>query len=566
MANFALTATVFLFSLIGFLAIAVIVSFDVAGLTIAKSSAIRGRQEMVRWSLLNGAWHAGLLGVYALLISGLLEGLAGYFAFLKILGGWLKEAFAIYAFPEVMAEVAGFLQDHTAVAAGVLGLAIIWWTYSTKIVDTPGDADPDGLPLLARTVYRIAMTVARFATFNKVSEADLQAFFRANAEAALVAVDMLALALLAKNLGLMPSLISISGFAVIVFVVVAAICFGVCSWCHRMGYTNRNRVTVSSHNGKTWIDAAGIDTNWCMISLRLLEPWLIFYFSLELISYLLFGKQVHSIGFLFGASLMLYPLVRRHGLGAIVAATVATRMAYEGKEDQPAGSIANTTIRWRDIWQMLRALGLAFAFSMVVFLALCVIWMFYRMVYDDPSLDSLVALVLNLTGLLSLPAIIFSDGWRRRVGILFDWVDDNRQAFQFTILAVFIAALAPVFQEVSVIGAQRSFAALASACKFYGLGVNENHAHAAQVVMFLLWLLLWATLLPRFADRAPVPAGEAGQRPPRWADIAERGDWAHIMKPLAFMMLSLVFVMMGNQQVFAIYDSYEAARPGHCVG
>ena len=60
-----------LVSLVLFILVGIIVSMDVAGLTLSKTEEFyRGEASPRAWAISNACWHAGLLGLYVLVISG----------------------------------------------------------------------------------------------------------------------------------------------------------------------------------------------------------------------------------------------------------------------------------------------------------------------------------------------------------------------------------------------------------------------------------------------------------------------------------------------------------------
>jgi hypothetical protein len=497
--------------------------------------------------------------VYAAVITGLLEGLEEYFSFLSDIGEAIRGLFPSDIVTESMIEVAKFLGDHAAIGAGIIGISIIWTTYSSKIVDIPSDANHNNLPLLARTSFRVVMSLLQLFTFNMLSRDRISSIVRSNAEAALVAVDMLALALLAKNLGLMPSFIEISLFSVIVLFSVSLICFGVGIYTMSAGQADQSKPIAIQRDGSTWVNASAADRTWWMISLRLLEPWLIFYFSLELISFLIFDSQNHSLGFLFGASLMLYPLVRQHGINSIADAIFKTQRHYSTTRDVN-NEPEDPFLGWSDVGDIFLALLRLILIISMIYAAILVVWIVVKPFSVSPSLDSIITLIVGVAGLCSLPAIFLSRWWLGKIASVFDWLGENKNAFEFTAVAILIAAIAPMFTEISIAVNQTSFQVIDDVCKIYNLGIRENHAHAAQVVVFLTCALFWSLLVAKLGTGD----SSVGETPVRWIDYAHASRWTVVARPLTIMILSVVVVYLVNSWIIKGYEKFESDRPVAC--
>jgi len=554
------TALIFL-SLLGFIVIAIIVSFDVAGLTIAKSNNLRTTKDRFYWAGLNGIWHAGLLAIYALVITGALNGLSVYFSWVTLFANWVEGLSLPFDVPRAIRAVALFLQDHTQIIAGVIGIAVIWWTYSSKIVDVPSEGDSDQLPLLARTVYRIFMSSVRLITFKKVPEYSLKRFFRRNAEAALVAVDMLALALLAKNLGLMDSFGSISAFASIVFVAVSIICFWVALATRQQPIDKVQIIKGPKSSNELYVHSKAINQKWWMVTLRLMEPWLIFYFSLELISYLLFGKQVHSIGFLFGASLMLVPLVKTHGLDAIIDSVVKTQKIYQDGKEELEQSASSAEMKASEILILFKSLIQLVLILTGIFIFLVLIWYFYKPIDDTPSLDSLIGVLGGLIAFLSIPIVYLSPKWKALIGRLFDWCCENRLAFNFTMIAIVVAALSPIFEQITLIETGNVDRVIREQCAYFRLGIVRNHSHAAQVIVLLLAGILVISILNKIRNKEGKPEEkEFGL----WEELAMSNRNGAFARALLFIFGILLVTIFINEGLNNLYNTYEESRPAIC--
>lgn len=95
------------------------------------------------------------------------------------------------------------LTIHAPVVLGILALCILWTTYSDKIVSVPSTGTLAGLSPLPRLIFNGLDLLFRLVPRAKLSEATLARLVYWQAQAALVAIDMLALATLLKSMQLL---------------------------------------------------------------------------------------------------------------------------------------------------------------------------------------------------------------------------------------------------------------------------------------------------------------------------------------------------------------------------
>ena len=135
-----------------FIVVGIIVSLDVSGLTLTlRGEFASGQRSLCWWAVSNGGWHAFLLFLYILVISGIfnitlssLDWISNYVLMLGSFVHFLPENFNDY----VIALFAS-LREHSKLVLGLVTLFIVWNTYSKKIVSTPDLGSREELPLLA---------------------------------------------------------------------------------------------------------------------------------------------------------------------------------------------------------------------------------------------------------------------------------------------------------------------------------------------------------------------------------------------------------------------------------
>jgi hypothetical protein len=295
-----------------------IVSMDAMALTIAMRSTFSAtKAELVKWAGLNALWHGGLLASYAVFVYLLFDGFKsllndvidlhlvqlctdvglGDFCLIKIeLPDWILDENLLCWLRRI--------RIHLFAIASSVVITYVWYTYSKKIVDTPIEPKIEGLNWPLRKLFR---RLKKFLS-NQT--------FKANLQAALVAMDMLALAALIK-LGNQDASLIDKG---IMTCVVAAMVFALTMTAALIARWNL-ALKGGSKRGRA---AAKL---WIQITLRLAEPLLIFYFLLQVLAYIATGYPIDTPVLLFAAAIMVLAMVEVHGFTRIVDAARSTPSA-----------------------------------------------------------------------------------------------------------------------------------------------------------------------------------------------------------------------------------------------
>lgn len=505
--------TLFIFIVVG-----AVVSLDVTALTLSQIPQFTNqRRSIFGWALSNAFWHAGLLFVYILVISGFFKFSLGVIDFLETIFLILSDYLYIFLFDvNVKDYVIGLFKlfrEHAKLALGIITLLIVWNIYSRKIISKPELGNRDELPILAKAIYDILELTVRPFTHHHVSPGAVDEFLHWQAQAALVAVDMLALAALMKSMGYLGSFLNQGTIVFIVFTTVLAF-----AWFS--GITGQRVFTKMKNPAKSGrgikipfipkrsnlrgitpipgiedsvrakLDYERTANQWLLITLRMLEPFLIFFFVLELLGFLIFERRIHSVGFFFGSGLLLLALVQRHSLLKIVVNSVSADIKEKRDSRSPFRTFKDIFLDFASLFSSI-ARYILFAVLIVVGLVLITI-----LIYDKPSdlvsLDTHVSIVMSyVAGLLFVAFIVpvkFFDPIEFRIVRFFESVHGNRHVFLFVLGALIIAATVPIFEELSegIFGSSRD---LSINCP-KGLGLEINHVHALQVGIYLIYLFL----------------------------------------------------------------------------
>jgi hypothetical protein len=545
-----------------FVTVAVIVSLDVAGLTISKAVSLRNDQaQRIAWAVTNGFWHALLLAVYAFTIINLFQFLTVDFTKIVNIFKWLANLLAIISINlldvrETIHEVLDFIKKHIPLFFGLFALTVVWITYDRKIVSTPAVGNWRDLPPLARVVYGLIEAVTYLLPFLRTSWRDPQRvanFLRWQAEAALVAVDMLALAVLMAKMKYIESDLNKFILIGLVFFTVSILALLVSRWSIRLLGSGAllDPCPPSSSPQSTPIT----ERDWWQVAFRLMEPWFIFYFALELIGYLLYGKPVHSVGFIFGASLLLFALMQKHEMRRIIEAAT---MPVE--QDTGTANVESSIRKFRDIGgdflHLLKIVVKIILGTIAAVFVVALLWRFVGRIIASPELD---AAVTGIAGTISLIALAASHWFPRVyivVGHVINWFIANRKVFPFFIGALAVATIVPIYEEVSEQGGNMKFTpGEPDICRIVDLGFKENHLHALQVAILFscLWLLSYylAKRLDRFAEARGKGAGAI-----TWNDLVEssgavpfnRFDVREVTQILMFWILLGTIVISVSQQ------------------
>jgi hypothetical protein len=510
-----------------FVVVAAIVSLDVTGLTLAQIPDFTEKNKSLSgWAVSNGGWHAVLLGIYLGVITLIFDFSLNILVFLEQLLSAIISIVAdllpdlqvyLVVLKDALTRVFFTLGVHAKLILGIITLLIVWSIYSKKIVARPELGSREDLPdvaraaynllyLLAEAFYIIARLLSRLrARPLPVTRGSIREFLEWQAQAAVVAVDMLALAALVKTLNVINSQLAAWGLIAIVFGVVTAIAFFAARAAQATYLRFRSVAGDSRHNdGQAALQ-------WLVISMRMLEPLLIFYFALVLISFLIMGgadqrepvpehsMPKHSIGFVFGAVLLLWGLVKRHSLIRIVRTALPSRDHFVGSSvvsarnnEMNPGEIGedarNNEMNLGEIGEDFRALlrrvlryfrdGILAVIALVVVASL-VKW------YSPTAeieLDTLVSYTL-LVGCYILFALFFVlESCRNNVIAAMEFIHRNRSVFLFVLGALFIASVVPIFDHL----ADTTKAGSIDCPKT--LGLTRNHIHALQASIWFGYL------------------------------------------------------------------------------
>ena len=544
-----------LISLVGFLIIAMIVSFDVAGLTVAKSNYYASNPEKLKsWSLLNGFWHAFLLAIYGAIIAGLFDFLdINLEFFYKII-----EPLKIYTYFQHVLDVVAFLIEHIPVITGVIAIAVIWVTYRDKITDVPSSANRGELGYFPSRCFDLVELIIRLFGRQK-TQSEIALILRSNVEAALVAVDMLALALLANRLGMMENFSYIIFFSFSVFLVVSGICYKVGVWSSKYFKDDDIKPRIAQHSfaakGTVTLEVNLLQKQWWLVSLRLLEPWLIFYFALELLSVLLFGKQTHSPGYIAGTTLMLYAVVKSRGLSNIIKAALATDSVYRN-------GLAHQPYELRPFSEIIFGLlvfivGILLSIPIIIgacVISLSFIWELYISVIEsDPALDSMVYAVLIIATTLATLFQFVSDNIKLLIAKTFDWLDKNYYAFLFSMSALLIAVAVPMFHQVSSeIANTQSLES--NNFSLINMLITESNLHALQVLFSLTWVFGLSIFIPFTKPNILAGVGRFKKSSITWEEIIDNHSKDHVLLwPMLVTIFTMVIMMLINQNIYTYF-------------
>lgn len=305
-----------------FVIVGIIVSLDVGALTISKSARFADHpNDAKKWGFINALWHAGLLLGYILVISGIIWvaplSLDYLIAFIQSIGlpDGVVSIFVLFS---------ELIITHLPIILSFVALVIVIDTYSDKLTGEPEAGRLSDLPTLARLFLNLWDLFLRVFRRKQISIDILALRMHWNVQAALVAVDMLALAVLLKGMGMLDTWWERGLVCVIVFLVV-----GLCTWW-LADFSGKKFANVKNHQVHGQINFVRL---WLLLNFRLLEPLFIFYFLIQLLIFLWFEEFLHSPTVLIAAAILLWSLVRKVSLKKIVSAAMADYAESTGGED-----------------------------------------------------------------------------------------------------------------------------------------------------------------------------------------------------------------------------------------
>ena len=301
------------------------VSLDVIALTFCSSQIYNADKSVWRrWSFVNAGWHAGLLLFYLAVIDlvSVLDQYLGVVLELE-LPDFLK------MFQPYVSWLAEKFRSHIVVYVSIFAMGYVWWQYCSKVVGEPTTPSAGDAPFFLRRYFRQP----------KIDSSDKSSSWFWHLSACLVAVDMLALAAVVKsgekliqfpqgftdiesdfsalNEKIVGSL-NVDFFqatlviTVAVYLIVALLCY------LSAKLSNRFWRSIAAST----IDDDQITTAlFIVVTLRLLEPFVIFYFIIHSLAFLATGVPIHSPAFLLGSALLVAALIQYVGFGAILTAS-----------------------------------------------------------------------------------------------------------------------------------------------------------------------------------------------------------------------------------------------------
>lgn len=494
-----------LVSLVLFTLVGVIVSMDVAGLTLSKTEEFcRGEASPRAWAVSNACWHAGLLGLYVLVISGVLKISPELIAFVE---DALRALWTLLpALPDGL--LAGYVatsrsvREHMSLILGVIALAVVWRTYSAKIISRPEQADINDLPILARSAFNVIDLVVRVVMRKNVGTKRIARFVGNQAQAALVAVDMLALAILLKSIRYIEQPVQAVMAVGIIWVVVLVMTL--LSARYGMKHFSRLRAESDSH-GPAPEDPYTKSIEWVRITLRLAEPFLIFYFALQLVSLLILGRQSHGVSLYFGAGILLWALVDRWTLANIIENCLTS---------QRSGT-AGSPDAIRPVAEIVSDAGILIVFVckvvvgafLVTFAFASFLWMRHGNDLPEISFDAEISYILGLLGVVSAGAFFrwWSFAWieDRLVGLL-QAISAHRRTYVYMAAALFIATVFPVYGEIAESASGTGDVNIAAGLR---LMFTDSHRHALQVGVWLAFFFGLAAIIDYAEERVLIEGG-----------------------------------------------------------
>lgn len=301
------------------------VSLDVIALTFCSAHIYNsGPKVWKKWAKYNAGWHAGLLIFYLLVID---------------IGAVLAQYIGVYVsipLPDWLAWLAPLwtwigdrFRSHIVVYAAIAAMGYVWYQYSKKVYAVPTEPDIGEAPFFLRSIFRrggISLSNPNSKWFWHLS-------------CCLVAVDMLALAAVVKSgekliqfprgievgsltLGELTGrvidsfdtafFLATATVSTAVFFVVFALCLLASKASKGFWTTLATRANYESHK---------LTAVFIVLALKLLEPFVIFYFIIHSMAFLATGVPLHSPAFLLGSGLLVAGLIQYVTFARILAAS-----------------------------------------------------------------------------------------------------------------------------------------------------------------------------------------------------------------------------------------------------
>lgn len=494
-----------------FILVGIVVSLDVFGLTLSQGERlIRKRPSRFGWAAWNGAWHSCLFLLYAFVIAGAYEVRLELFSWLSFLPKLLLSFVSSVTPLELEKQVkivASVLDAHAPIILGLITITIVWRTYAEKVVAKPEMGNADELPPIARVLYEIQSWLVRvlspilrtrwinrkipFRSIRRLGvRRNMREFIGWQASAALVAVDMLALAALMNAMGYMQSPENRWTLFIVVFVVVSLIAYA----------AGGVAIKIRQSAAHLSVDSR----NWITITIRLLEPFMIFYFLLQLVGFLVFGVRVQSVGLVVGSIAMVWAIVSLKKMDAVSAASLSGFGTIQSSPELPdkpcfTDRVLRRILKTHDKSEPLHAIlvllarVLTWSSSIVIFLVI------YSSLFGDASGDfspeaATSAMLLCYTAAVALLQLAQADSEGESKDPLKSQIKVALESVNTCILlllAISIAVLLPVADKfleatptmLSLVRGEFRSSDLAE------LGFRENHVHALQIAIWPMMML-----------------------------------------------------------------------------
>jgi hypothetical protein len=290
------------------------VSLDVIALTFCSSHIYKsGPKVWRRWAKYNAGWHAGLLIFYLLVIdiAAVFTQYVGVFISIPV-PDWLTWLQPIWAW------FGDRFRSHVVVYAAIAAMCYVWYQYSKKVYAVPTDPDLGEAPFFLRPLFRRGG--------SSLSDSNSRWFWHLSC--CLVAVDMLALAAVVKSgekLIQFPRGIEVgsltvgeltgkiidsfdSSFFIATATVSAAVFVVVYLLCLFASKASKGFWTTLAARSKD--KNRKLTAVFIVLSLKLLEPFVIFYFIIHSMAFLATGVPLHSPAFLLGSGLLVAALIQ----------------------------------------------------------------------------------------------------------------------------------------------------------------------------------------------------------------------------------------------------------------
>lgn len=305
-----------------FLAVSCIVSFDVAALTLSKSNYfLRHKEQINSWSLINAFYHAALLLLYIFIITGILDlSLKPFEYFLNI----IRNIEFLHGYYESLKHTLISIKDGLMMILSFLTVFVVINTYRDKITSIPENGSISDLPTFIRLILCL-FAYLKFKLGKKHKNLEqLRLEISHHLQAALVAVDMLAIAILLKSMNLLSNIEWDFAFVTLVFCIVFLITKKIAIWS-----TNKlNNIIHSDPCGEE-----NFRRKFLQLSFRLIEPLFIFYFLLGLLVFVWTRNFDQSIYTFFIAGIMVLLLVKDAKLDNVISSSITNFNDKNYQED-----------------------------------------------------------------------------------------------------------------------------------------------------------------------------------------------------------------------------------------